>query len=364
MTTTRVLTRRLVARNPGQALLIGIVCAVAIVTGIATHHHALDAERALERAGELRHGTISVVVDSPIPPGSTTLSHGHDRQLPWIPSSLQNEVATTAAGLGIRLVPRTEAAVSTPDGEVRAMIAIGADDPALALIDRSPPIPGADRFSIAVRRGDDAPVEWHEIPDEALIGTSADRTVWVTHRWMDGLIGDATPSANVLVATPPGGNAFALAFELSERTRDTAPPVRVFAWPELVGYERYVGTGSAAGLLRPLVLVVAAVAVAGMVTVAIRNRVMDTIVLRTIGFETAVIRRIYVREIATGSVGAALLVLAALGVLSFLGADPVVDAQVGRTLLAGAVLPPFVAFHTARRELRDPLARVRREAGL
>jgi len=224
---------------------------------------------------------------------------------------------------------------------------------------------------VAISRGPDEAVEWRTIPEEAVHGTSMGGTVWVRYSWarsfIDGQSYDpastvgASPVANVLVAAAPIVAPFSLAYDLARQLDDANAPTRVFAWPELVGYERYVGTGSAASLLRPLALAVAAMGVIGAVAVATRNRARDTVLLRTIGFDAGVIRGVYARETAVASVAAAGLVLLGLFIASRFGISVRIDAQVRRTLVGGALIPPMVTFLTVHRHVRAPLARARRE---
>ncbi len=386
---TRGLTLRLIAERPGQVILVCIVCTIAIATGVIAHVYAVEAAARLESVGERRHGSISVVTEDEVDgePGilaasSPAVSHAPGRRLIWFSDSLAQQVEEAARTTGTSLLRRIEIAAYDSDGTIRTVLAVDPKDPGLELIE-----PGAlhrsaapRELTVAIARRPDEPVEWHAVPDEVVYGMSDDGTVWVRYSWARSLVSGeagaargadsaptsivgASPVANVLVAAERATSPFSVAYDLSQQLLSVDAATHVLAWPELVGYERYVGTGSAAALLRPLALAVAAVGVIGAVAVATRNRIRDAVLLRTIGFETGVIRGVYVREIAFASIAATFLMIVGLLVASRFGLSVRIDAQVRRTLLGGALLPPMVAFLTVHRHLRAPLARIRRESG-
>jgi len=353
---SRRLTRRLIAESPGHVILVCFVCTIAIATGVIAHGYAVDAAQRLERVEERRHGSVSVV-----------MAHA------WFSDALARRVSESARAVGVRLTPRIEIAAYDSNDTVRTVLAVGPEDPGLELLEPPRDLAALLDLTVAVGRGPDDAVEWHTIPSEAIHGAGVGDVIWIRYSWMRSLIADgpaddpesvvgATPVANVLVATESLEGPFSVAYDLSQQLANIDAPTRVFAWPELVGYERYIGTGSMASLIRPLALVVAAVGVFGAVAVATRNRIRDAVLLRTIGFETGVLRGVYVREIAIASITASLLVLLATLVAAPFGESVEIDAQVRRTLLGGALIPPLVTFLTVHRHLRAPLARIRAEA--
>ncbi len=368
----RRFARRLVARQPGQAIIIGLVCLVAIGTGVVTHHVSVTERRQLEESTGRRYGQVSVVVagdaDDARSPASPMLSHVAQRRLRWIGQELADELMSAADDLGVRLHARTEGAAYGSDGMVRAFIAVNADDPVLALTRASEP--DDTGYTIAIRRRQHLPVEWHAVPDTQIIGTSPDGTLVIEQSWIEGVISGQTNRspenasvANVLVTAPDGENPFVTAFDLAQRTSEIRPVMLVVAWPELVGYGRYAAA-SGADLLRVIAITVAVVTVAGAVAVATQNRARDIALVRTIGFETGFIRRVYVRECALASFAASALILAVLLAAARAGYGVILDATVRRILFGGALLPPFVAFVTLRNRLGPPLARMAREAEL
>ena len=368
----RRFARRLVIRQPGQAIIIGIICLIAIGTGVVTHHVSIAERQHLEHTAGLRHGYVSAVVaagpDDPSLPPAPVLSHIADRRLHWISQELSEELTAPAEELGLQLHSRTEGAAYGSDGMVRTFIAVGADDPARALIK---PLPGdGTGHTIAVRRRQHFPVEWHALPETGILGATPDGALVIEKSWIDGVIRPAsprapalTPVANVLVTGPLDDNPFVTAYELAQRTADIRPVLLVIAWPEVIGYGRYAAA-SGADLLRALAIAVAVVTIAGAVAVATQNRARDIVLVRTIGFETGFIRRVYVRECALASIIASVLILAGLLAAAQAGYSVSFDVTIRRILIGGALLPPFVAFVTLRSRLGPPPARMAREAQL
>lgn len=413
---TRRLTRRIIAAHPGQLILIATICLVAIATGIATHHVARAQARALEQEAVRRWGAVSITIrptggdsadavepaSSPAP-ASPAVSHSPAGARRWITQPLLDEIRDAVRPLDLSFVRRIEGAAYGGDGVIRRFIAIGSDDPAWRAVTANhgdggaadsgaaagnlgaPHAPGATTSHVvAVRSAKDAPVEWREIPPEATLLVETDELVWVRRSWIERTVTDPSlpsgeaadgtavgssggrdrvePVANVLVLRSEVENPFSTAYEVNELVGAIAAGITARAWPQLVGYGRYAGTGGAAGLLRPLALAVAAVAIAGSVAVAMRNRTRDTVLLRTLGFDIGVIRAVYVREVLLASLGAALIAVAGMWIAARLGTPVSAEAAIRRTVLGAALLPPLVAFLTVRRQLRAPLARVRREA--
>jgi len=387
--------RRLIAARPGQTVVVAIICAIAIASGVVAHGYAMRARAELERHAGLRHGAVAVSApagagpsgagpagagSADADPAGAGAPAGDARTFelasaPGLAGALMDPAAAggaeqAIARLGGRAFRRAELAAHAPDGSIRAVVAVEPDDPGLQLVASSGPTGG---FRIAVRRGGartSSPVEWITLSADAVYGFDRSGVAWADLRRVTEALpwskGEAYPAANLVVAgeIPADTTVFAFAYDLSQRLADAGLALDALAWPEIVGYARYAGAGATAALVGPLALAVAALAVAGTVAVAVRNRMRDTVLLRTLGFEVGVIRGIHVREIAAASAGAAVLVLLAVVVASGLGAQLRVDAAVRRIALGGAALPPLVAFLTARRQLRAPLATVRREVDL
>ena len=379
---TRRAARRLVVERPGQTILVAAICAIAIASGILAHAHVVRARATLEEHATLRHGVVAV--SSPArtdpSPGTTsaagsgtatvTLASAPGLARGVIDASAASAAERAIAELGGRPFRRIELAAHAPDGTIRAMVAVEPDDPGRRLVASSGPNGGLRIAARAGGREAASPVEWVTVPADAVYGFDRDGVAWVNlRRLLEALpAGEGgasrTPSLVVAGEIPAGVTAFAFVYELSQRLANDDLALDALAWPEIVGYGRYVGAGSTAALIGPLALAVAAVAIAGSVAVAVRDRMRDTVLLRTLGFEVGVIRGLHVREISAASVGAAALVLLVVAVASRLGAPVAIDATVRRILLGGAALPPVVAFLTARRQLRSPLADLRREADL
>ncbi len=389
--TARVPTWRLVARlvatRPGQTALVGFVCAIAAAAGIVAHEATTRGFESLETSASLRHGHVSVVVaagepDAPLVPRYPLVA-GHPRPgsrrgLPpqptlWITSRVEEAAREIADSIGLELHRRIEAAAISSDGRIHRLVAVTPGDPAVADGEEAfagrLPVPGGLRLAIRSVEGDT--VAWRELAPDAVLGVGTDGVVWVRLRRLEAMIVPesytdlgSTPVATHLVASTPEGNPFAVAYDASQLLAEAGHPLAARAWPELVGVARYTGAGGGMGVIRPLALLVAAIAVAGAVAVAARNRVRDVVLLRTIGMDTARIRGLFARETAVASVTAALVVTAAVLVARSVGADLELDATLRRTLAATAILPPLIAFLMLRRVLGSPLARVRREAGL
>lgn len=389
------LVGRLLAWQPGQTVLVGLVCAIAAAAGIVAHEATRRDFAALEASAEPRYGSVSVVVasrepDPPLAPFHPVVADHPSlratdageaaRSRLWITNSVEGAAREIAGSIGLHLHRRIEAAAVASDGSVRRLVAVDVGDPALAPDGPATGVPAARAgrlgpdglgLRLAIRRIEEGPVVWHELAGDAVLGVGADGTVWVRLRRLEGVavpesytdLG-ATPVATHLVASTPEGNPFAVAYDLSQLFADADLPLAARAWPQLVGVERYTGAGGAVGVIRPLALLVAGIAIAGAVAVAARNRVRDVVLLRTMGMDTARIRGLFAREAAVASVAAALLTAAAVLLARAIGVEIGFDATVRRTLLGTAVLPPLVAFLTLRRVLGSPLARVRREAGL
>lgn len=383
--TARVPTWRLVGRmiasQPGQTALVGLVCAIAAAAGIVAHEATSRGFTALEASATARHGSVSVVTaaaepDAPFVPLYPVVAGragpaGETAPPPlWITRGVEEAAREIAGSIGLELHRRIEAAALAADGSVRSLVAMTDADPAFAARPgRAPADPGALR--VAIRRVEGAPVTWHELAPDAVVDATPDGAVRVRIRRFERIVVPepytdlaSTPAATHLVASTPDSNPFVVAHDLSQLLADAGLPLTARAWPELVGIERYTGAGGGAGIIRPLALLVALIAVAGAVAVGARNRVRDVVLLRTIGMDTARIRGLFARETAIASLTAAALVAAVVLAARAAGADVGFDATVRRTLAGTAVLPPLVAFLTLRRVLAAPLARVRREADL
>ncbi|MFW5788658.1 MAG: FtsX-like permease family protein [Spirochaetota bacterium] len=406
------LVGRLIASQPGQTALVGLVCAIAATAGIVAHEVARRGFDALEANSGSRYGSVSVVVadQSPDPPlvplYPVVADHPRldgagaserPRSMLWITRSVEEAAREIAGSIGLDLHRRIEAAAVASDGSIRRLVAVAPGDPARAPggpaavgrpaardstvgggpASRAPATgsgsigPAAKSLRIAIRPHEGSPVGWYELAPDAVLGVGDDGTIWVPLHRLEAIVlpelsaelGSA-PVATHLVAAAPGMNPFAVAFDLSQLLADAGHPLAARAWPELVGVERYAGAGGGVGIIRPLALFVAAIAVAGAVAVAARNRVRDVVLLRTIGMDTHRIRGLFVRETAVASIAAALLVTTALLLARAAGMEVDFDATVRRTLAGTAVVPPLVALLTLRRVLDSPLARVRREADL
>ncbi len=406
------LVGRLIASQPGQTALVGLVCAIAATAGIVAHEVARRGFDALEANSGSRYGSVSVVVadQSPDPPlvplYPVVADHPRldgagaserPRSMLWITRSVEEAAREIAGSIGLDLHRRIEAAAVASDGSIRRLVAVAPGDPARAPggpaavgrpaardstvgggpASRAPATgsgsigPAAESLRIAIRPHEGSPVGWYELAPDAVLGVGDDGTIWVPLHRLEAIVlpelsaelGSA-PVATHLVAAAPGMNPFAVAFDLSQLLADAGHPLAARAWPELVGVERYAGAGGGVGIIRPLALFVAAIAVAGAVAVAARNRVRDVVLLRTIGMDTHRIRGLFVRETAVASIAAALLVTTALLLARAAGMEVDFDATVRRTLAGTAVVPPLVALLTLRRVLDSPLARVRREADL
>ncbi len=369
----RWLARRLITRQPGQAVLIGLVCLIAVGAGVVAHHGALAERDQLETDATRRYGYVSVTVDGAAARGSR-VAHLPDRGFSPIPDELVSSVRVAAERLGLRVHGRFEGAVyDSGERRVRPLIAVGPDDPARLAEDGSRF--DERRFAVAIDRygagvAGRQRVEWHEIPPAMIAGMTTDGSLVVEGEWMDTVLraGYDRPDGsslvvNVLVSDPPrirDASPFAAAFELAERLATLDAAVQVVAWPETIGYGRYAAA-TGADLLRPILLLVAAVATGGATSVAVRNRTRDIGLLRTMGFGGGFIRRVFVRESGLASVGASALILVGLLAASQAGASVVIDGPVRRTLAFGAALPPVVSFLVLRARLRAPLRRERSE---
>ncbi|MFP4113993.1 MAG: hypothetical protein ACLFUA_06445 [Spirochaetales bacterium] len=372
--TSRRLTWRIIADQPLHWILVTTICLFATAAGVATHHATRIESQRLASYGAARYGSVSLrrtaaTNGGDLAPAYPALSHDARHNPAWFSLTLLEEVRRATAPIGVSYVRRIEGAAHGSDGRIRPFVAIGRDDPArTAPVVAGKPRLGID-YTIVVRRGDHRPVEWHVVPEDEVVAVDAEGVVWIELPWVERVVlGDGseldaiTPVANVLVAAATDESAFAAAFEIRELVAGIAPHIAVRAWPELVGFERYAGVGGAAGLFRPLVLLVAAVSVGGAVVVAMENRARDTVLLRTLGFNVALIRAVYVREIAAASFTAGAISAIALLVASLLRAAVPPTGQLVRTIVGVALLPPAVAFLTVRRQLMAPLARIRREA--
>ncbi len=389
------LVGRLIASQPGQTALVGLVCAIAATAGIVAHEVTRRGFDALEANSESRYGSVSVVAaarspDPPLVPLYPVIADhprlddpgvsGRPRSTLWITRRVEEAAHEIAGSIGLDLHRRIEAAAVASDGSIRRLVAVGPGDPARAPggpASRAPAAgsgsigPAAEGLRIAIRPLEGTPVTWHELAPDAVLGVGADGTVWVPLRRLEAIVVPesstdlgSTPVATHLVAATPAMNPFAVAFDLSQLLAEAGHPLAARAWPELVGVERYAGAGGGLFIIRPLALFVAAIAVAGAVAVAARNRVRDVVLLRTIGMDTARIRGLFARETAVASIAAALLVTTALLLARAAGMEVDFDATVRRTLAGTAVVPPLVALLTLRRVLGSPLARIRREADL
>lgn len=361
--TARRLTIRLIASAPGAFALLATICLVAVAAAVGAHAATLAAQERLATTAVRRYGWVRIVAPSGERTAAArpTLSHGSN-PLPWFTEDDLNAIARNLSPLGLTLVPRIElAAFDEERGRAVDLIAVAPGDPGLA------GAPTAQRavapqLTIAVRDSAGS-LRWVAVPDEEVVAVDDDGTAWVRLPWVRATLGADPAPANVLVAAPTEGSPFSAAFDAAAALESGDAGATVLAWPELVGYEAYVGAGGSAGVLRPLVWIVAATAIAGSVTVAARNRLRDVVVLRTLGFDRGAIRGVFVREVTLASGAAVALVLASLA----LAGESVgigVDLVIRRTLIGGVALPPVVAFLALRRELRIPLARARREAEL
>ncbi len=362
--------------------MIALTCLIAVSAGVIAHHAALGERERLEADAVRRYGYVSVTVhdDSAVPPD---VAHLPGRRLARIAPEIASTAQTAAQQFGLRLHGRFEgAAYESTEGRVRTFIAVGPDDPVrrVAAGDR------LDRreFSVAIGRAHpggvgDRTVDWHRIPPAMVVGMTADGTLVIESSWVDRLLHPAQgrldeegAAVNVLASDPPGiartasgmprdpafMTPFVAAFELAERLAGVETGVHVVAWPQKIGYGR-AAAPTGADLLRPFLLAVASVAVGGATAVAARNRERDIVLLRTLGFGTDFIRRVYVRECGLAAVGACVVVLIGLLVASRAGVSVAFDGPVRRTLVAGVLLPPLVAFVVLRGRVR---ARTRAEA--
>lgn len=364
----RRLARRLIARQPGQAALIGLICLIAVGTGVVAHHIALAERVRLETDAIRRYGYVSVTVGDAAASDSR-IARVPGREFSPIPDELVSTVRVAAEKLGLRVHGRFEgAAYDSGERRARSLIAVGPDDPVrfAAYGNRF----DERRFSVAVGRlaagaAGVPTVEWHEVPPAMIVGTTTDGSLVIESKWVETVLraglsrrDESTSVVNVLVSESPrirdGANPFVDAFELAERLTTLDVAIQVAAWPEMVGYGRYAAA-TGADLLRPILLVIAAVATGGATSVAVRNRTRDISLLRTMGFDGGFIRRVFVRESGLASVGASVLILAGLLAASRAGASVVLDGPIRRTLAFGAALPPVVSFVVLRVRLRAPL---------
>ena len=346
--------RRLIARAPLQAILVGLVSTAAIAAGAAGHAVAAGERRELERQASRRYGTVAVMLLEEAGEQALPRVAGARRELVPIGDNLAAELAGAASAHDVKLIERTEGGAYSDERGVTSFIAIGPDDPATVTLR---PDAAEARYRIAVQT--DGRSMWHEVPRQALLGVTPDDTLALDSAW---IIGMTAASRNVLVAWAPEISPFALAYELNERIAAIHPALRAVAWPEEVGVARYAAP-TAAELVRPLLLAIAAAAVAGITVVAARSRAGDIAVLRTIGYDTAFIRRAYLYECAIASAGAALLVLGSLVAATAVGVPNLLDAPVRRTIAAGALLPPLSAFVVLRTATSVPLIVLKRDAG-
>lgn len=369
----RRLTRRLIARQPGQAGLIGLVCLIAVGTGVVTHHVALAERDRVEADAIRRYGYISVTVDDAGAPGSP-VAHLPGRGFSPVPDELSSTVRVAAEQLGLRVHGRFEGAVyDAQERSSRPFIAVGPDDPVRLAADGNR-LDGR-RHTLAVRPpgdpGGEYSVEWIEIPSAMIAGSTPDGSLVIESSWMDTVlrVGPAVPdeassAVNVLIAERPriredraGApqkrdlSPFVVAFELAERPAMREAAVRVVAWPQMIGYGRYAAA-TGADLLRPILLLIAAVATAGATSVAVRTRSRDISLLRAMGFGPGFIRRVFVCECGIASVAASTLVLVGLLAASSAGAPVELDGPIRRTLLLGAAVPPVVALLVLRTQGR------------
>lgn len=362
----RRMTIRFIASAPGQFVLLATICLVAVAAALVAHAATLDAQERLAAIAARRYGWVRITTSADSSARAATLSHGAD-PLAWFTESAYTRMVRELAAIGLDAMPRIElAAFDEAAGRVVDLIAVSPSDPAFPApgsnaASRLPANPAGGRLVIAVQNADGT-ARWITVPADEVIAAERD-TTWVRRSWLRSVIGANAPQANVLVVAEGDGSAFSAAFDAAAALESGGESPTVLAWPELVGYEAYVGAGGSAGLLRPLVWIVATAAIAGAVAVSAHNRLRDVVVLRTLGFDRGAIRGVLVREVTLASLAA---VAVASGALLFAGGTIGIrpDLIVRRTLLAGLALPPLVAFLALRRELRIPLARARREAEL